>query len=85
MAKMSRRQMRETALGAVRSKARHSGWKVTGMSANDAVRMLDEMATTNPELVASIWYMSASDREVKTFEREWAKHIEELKAIEAWR
>jgi hypothetical protein len=42
-------------------------------SAQVALVVLDELLTTDKDLVASIWYENASDNQIRLFKQEWNK------------
>jgi hypothetical protein len=75
----SSEEARSIAIGATRARMR--GLKLTpeNESANDALVVLDEIATTNPRMVAAAWYLSASSRQITLFKREWKKWAEDYK------
>lgn len=61
-------EKRKIALGAARSQIRKLGIDFT---LNNAEVVLDEMARTKPSLIASQWWLTASDYQYKLFRREW--------------
>ena len=75
---MTLREKRATALGAVRSQMRRMGIDFKSETANDALTVLDDIARTEPNLIASEWYLNASDNQIALFKREWRKHIERV-------
>jgi len=71
--KMNKHQMRQIAIGAARGVIRHKGLEPLETSAEDALVHLDDMARQHPDRIAAIWYMEASDNQIKAFCREWRK------------
>ncbi len=66
---------RNIAAGAVRSICRER--KYTEVTVKDAYLILDDLTRSDPQLLASRWYMSASKAQLAKFAREWkwsAKH-----------
>ena len=70
---MRKPNMRRIAAGAIRSEARKQGIDPTTLDAEAALRMLDDLYRIDPVLIASVWYGSASDNQIKQFKREWRK------------
>jgi hypothetical protein len=67
---------RRMAIGAARSEIRRRGDSVKGVSADDALKILDDLSRTDPKLEAVYWYEMAtdelaSDNQIKLFKREW--------------
>lgn len=69
--KMTKTEMRGIARGAARAYLRDMGIDPDDATAEDALRALDDLARTEPELVASRWYNDATERQYKLFVREW--------------
>ena len=63
--------MRRVAQGAARSQMRRQGIDPKQASAEDALRVLDDIYRVDPELIAALWYGQASDNQIRLFEREW--------------
>jgi len=55
----------------VRSEIRNHGGSVKGVSADEALVILDDISRANPKLEAAYWYDLASDNQIKLFKREW--------------
>ncbi len=68
---MLQANMRHIAVQAARSQLRKMGTDPAGVASGDALEVLDDLARTEPELIASQWYSEADDAEVTRFEREW--------------
>ena len=67
---MNLKEKRETAIGAARHQLRILDCDFTIANAEE---VLDEMAFVNPNLVASQWWLTASDNQWKLFCREWKR------------
>ena len=65
---MNAQQRRQTAIRAARSQLRSLG---AAMTVDNAERVLDDMARTQPQLVAAMWWTQASDNQIKLFRKEW--------------
>jgi hypothetical protein len=68
-----KKQNREIALGAVRSRMRASGLYPERQSGKTALTFIDEIAREAPETRAAKWYVSATDNEICLFIRDWKK------------
>ena len=68
---MKKSEMRSVALGAARSKARIMGLDPMTMTPDDALAVLDDVYRVTPDLIASLWYESASDTQIDLFHKEW--------------
>ncbi len=68
---MTQREKRRIALGATRSEARRKNLDPTTLKAEDAIKVLDDLSRKEPDLLACQWYTAASERQMKTFKREW--------------
>lgn len=71
---MTQSEQRSIALGAAIYEIRKND---LGKSVGSALAVLDDLSRTNSELIASVWYTNASDRQIKLFEAEFKK--------QAWR
>ena len=71
---MKKNEQRRVALGAVRSQMRRVGINPKTASSDSAYAVMDDLARSEPNLIASIWYLDASDNQVKLFIREWNKN-----------
>lgn len=65
----------DIALCAVRSQARRRGVEPRTLSASEAHAVLDDLARSEPGLVACQWYKAAPDRQVSHFYREWQRWL----------
>jgi hypothetical protein len=70
---MTKAEMRRLAIGAIRSEARRQGVAPESLSADAALRMLDDLYRIDPEIIASIWYGEASDNQITLFKQEWRR------------
>ena len=68
---MNLQQQRQTAQRAARSEARRLGYDMAALDSQAALAILDDMARTEPDLVASQWHTAASDNQISLFMREW--------------
>jgi hypothetical protein len=68
---MTKQEQRRIAQGAVRSTARRQGIDPATLTAAQALAMLDDLYRVIPALVASMWYSTASDTQIKLFAKEW--------------
>lgn len=71
MKNMTQKQMREIALGSARSICRARGVDIKLVGQIDALRILDDLARSEPDKIASIWYMNASGYQIDAFQKEW--------------
>ena len=62
------------AMGAVRNELLRTARIDAETSADEALDVLDDLARTEPELVASQWYLHASNSQLILFAREWNKN-----------
>lgn len=67
---MNTQKRRETAIRAARAQLRSSGQPMT---LDNAERTLDDIARTQPQLVAAQWWQTASNNQIKLFRREWRR------------
>lgn len=70
---MNQKQMREVAIRTARSEARRQGYH--SISAKSALFILDDISREEPDLIASKWYINASDNQIKLFNREWQPRL----------
>ena len=68
---MKRGEQRRIALGATRSEARQNKLAPQSLSAEDALKVLDDLSRKEPDLLACQWYTAASQRQITLFRREW--------------
>src|SRR2546423_6735252 len=72
--KMNMQEKRRIALGAARSQLRHLGISLDRcLPFDDALAVLDELHRSEPDLIASQWYASASDHQIHLLRRERRK------------
>jgi len=64
-------EARKTAIRAVRSQARRLGIDPATLDDRQALAVLDDIARAEPALVASEWYLNATESQIKQFVREW--------------
>lgn len=65
---MNAQEKREIAIRAARSQLRKLGSEFTLANAE---LVLDEMARSEPDLIASQWWLNASDAQHRLFKKEW--------------
>lgn len=70
---MTLAEQRKVAIRAARVQLLTNGNPLTIQGAE---LVLDEMAQTNPKLVASQWFINASNAQWNLFKKEWKKGIE---------
>jgi len=70
---MNKSRQRNIALSCIRSVLRSNDADFLSISEKDALDILDDLARTEPDLIASIWYLSASENQVNLFKKEWNK------------
>lgn len=76
---MNKQEMRKVALGAAKSELRRIGYlEPCRASSCVALKALDGFSQSDPGLVASQWYLAATDNQFKLFEREWQAWQEEV-------
>lgn len=61
------------AISAVRGQARHRGYDPSRISADTALRILDDWARQKPNTAISRWYQAASERTILRFEKHWRR------------
>ncbi|MBA2682063.1 MAG: hypothetical protein H0U76_27180 [Ktedonobacteraceae bacterium] len=81
---MTRKQQRDVALGAARSLLRQLGINPGEASAEDAHVVLDDYARCAPEMVASQWYMAATDNDLDAFYRDWRRWQREYASLHSY-
>jgi hypothetical protein len=72
---MNKTGQREMAIRATRSQARKQGIEPLEMTADQALAVLDDIARSEPDLVASHWYHSASDAQITLFKSDWKRWV----------
>jgi hypothetical protein len=70
---MNKKQQRQIAIRAARSQLRKN---CADLTVANAAAVLDDMARSQPQLIASIWYNCADGRQWSLFDREWRKQSE---------
>lgn len=65
---MKQSEMRKVAAQAARSELRRCELEPT---LDSAECILDDLAQSEPDLIASMWWMGASDNQIMLFRREW--------------
>jgi len=68
---MKQEEKRRIAVGATRSEARRNNFDPAKLTAEDAIKVLDDLSQKEPDLIACQWYTSASERQMKMFKRDW--------------
>ncbi len=69
-------EKRSIALGAVRSQLRRIGVTIDPSVSFDAVLgVLDDLHRSEPDLVASQWYITASDYQITRLRRDWKRQF----------
>lgn len=77
----SQAELREIALGAARSYLRRMGIDPATIEPDKALAALDDLYRIDQEVLASIWYGSASDNQIKLFKREFSKWKERQRIL----
>jgi len=62
---------REIAIRAARSYIRSMGGTVSDYDALDALGAVDDLAILDKDTIAAAWYLSASQRQIRLFRKEW--------------
>lgn len=69
-------EKRSIALGAAKSQLRRVGVAINqSVPFEDVLRVLDDMHHAEPDLIASQWYTTASDNQIKLLRREWRRQF----------
>lgn len=68
---MNNKERRQIALGAVRATLRKQGRDPRNESAATAHEVLDEIAAQDRSLVASDWYLNATQQQLNLFYNDW--------------
>ena len=63
----------DIAIRAARTQLQQRGQDAAHTSAEEALHTLADVAQSNADLLASIWYTNASAKQMKTFKEEWVK------------
>jgi len=69
---MNAQEKRQIAAGAARSEMRR---KNIALTLDNAKAVLDDLARTEPELIASQWWLDASDNQYRLFCQEWQRQL----------
>ncbi len=69
------KQQRQEAIKIARRQARQMNIDPDSITASDALAILDDVARVEPDLIASRWYLAATDNQVRLFRREWGQHF----------
>ena len=64
-------EARKIAIETARSILRDAGESPEDVTAERALVVLDDFVRQYPNRIASIWYMSATDNQIRLFVREW--------------
>src|SRR5947209_4170827 len=73
---MNLQEKRRIALGAARSKLRHMGFSFESpVPFDDALRALDDLHRSEPDLLASQWYANASEYQMTLLRRDWKRQF----------
>lgn len=67
------KELRSVALGAARSQLRKIGECPENTEPDEALKVLSDIALTEPDLLCSIFYDKASDTQIRKFKREWSE------------
>ena len=73
--KMNQTEKRQTAIGATRSQMRTMGINPKSENSQEALTVLDDIARSEPNLIASEWYIEASDNQIKLFRQDWNQYL----------
>lgn len=73
---MTKAEQRKIVLGVVRSQLRCMNELIdASMSFQDVLAILDDLSRTEPDLIASCWYIQAMDNQIKLLRREWRRQF----------
>ncbi len=73
---MNMKEKRAIALGAAKSQLRRIGVTFeTSVPFTDALAVLDDLHRSEPDLIASQWYATASDNQIKLLRRDWKRQF----------
>ena len=78
---LSMKVMRSIALGAVRGTLHTQHVNPLEVSASEAHKVLDDIARSSPDLIASLWYRRASTLQLSLFYREWEQWRKETQRL----
>lgn len=74
---MNLQEQRAIAIRSARAQLRVQGADPATVTADGALAVLDDLLRSDPETVAAQWYESASERQMRLFEREWQQWCQE--------
>jgi hypothetical protein len=69
--KFSKAVKRDVALSAARAQMRRMGMAPETKTAEDALKVLDDLARVEPFLMAVSWYTEANENQIRLFKKEW--------------
>ena len=72
---MNQTEKRQTAIGATRSQMRTMGINPKSENSQEALTVLDDNARSEPNLIASEWYIEASDNQIRLYKKDWNEYI----------
>lgn len=73
---MNMQEQRRLALGAARSQLRHIGISLdSSVPFDDVLKVLDDLHRAEPDLIASQWYIHASDHQITLLRRDWKRQF----------
>lgn len=67
-------ELRQIAVSGMRGTIRARGDNPDAVSADDALDILDDMCRLDPALLMCVWYLNASETQLKKFEKEWRQY-----------
>ncbi len=79
--KMNQSEQRSLALSAVRAELRRMGVPPETVHALHAHQVLDDLARSKPDLIASQWYASFGESQIVLFYQEWDQWREWYNAL----
>jgi hypothetical protein len=79
---MSMQEKRSIALGAAKSQLRRMGVSIDrSVPFDDVLAVLDDLHRTEPDLIASQWYVHAPDRQIALLRRDWKRQFSPTRRI----
>lgn len=73
---MNMQEKRSIALGAVRSQLRRLGIPIDqSVSFDNVLGVLNDLYLSEPDLIASQWYITASDYQITQLRRDWKRQF----------
>lgn len=70
---MQQSEKRSIAVGAAKAQLRRMGFNPACCTPDDAFRVLEDMALSEPDLIASAWWRDAPEAQVNLFVKEWRR------------